>query len=247
MKINEVLSRRSEQIYGPFDQVYINIQRDCSKALTAFNNGRAIFKGLLGVTVPIMETDPTKVERKSANTYNHYTLLLDNLPSWRWYPKRSRSLICSTSQSRATKYGTVYLVLPFNEAKIGVCSKDDIWRGFNLDTNLGVFVEDLKEVEISDDSYQQLLSSTLRIKYDVIDKFRDDLSMYHFCNNLKKSETIEDVEKAYDMLLNPNLNEFELTNVRDIPKWGSNREVWTDSKSYLIKVKSEFYEKYLDN
>ena len=43
--------------------------------------------------------------RKSANTKNWYTLLMDNiLPEWAAYPKRSQSFICSTSERRANDF-----------------------------------------------------------------------------------------------------------------------------------------------
>lgn len=69
--------------------------------------------------------------RKSANTSNEFTFLVDNfLPSWRDYPARSESFICSTSPNTAAAYGDIYYVLPFGNPYIGVCSENDIWYSF---------------------------------------------------------------------------------------------------------------------
>jgi hypothetical protein len=77
--------------------------------------------------------EPSKHERVSANTSNVYTLLIDNLRSWSEYPKRSRSIICSTSAFNAAGYGVhnpPHQVFPEDGAKIGVAPRSDIWNSF---------------------------------------------------------------------------------------------------------------------
>jgi len=69
-------------------------------------------------------------ERVSANTLNYTTLLMDNLPSWNGWPKRSRSVICSTSWSNSDSYGNLYHVIPYDNSKIGICSEYDVWDSF---------------------------------------------------------------------------------------------------------------------
>jgi len=69
--------------------------------------------------------------RKSANTTNEFTLLVDNfLPSWKPFPLRSESFICTTNVNTAEAYGESYYVLPFGNPNIAVCSTNDIWHSF---------------------------------------------------------------------------------------------------------------------
>lgn len=72
--------------------------------------------------------------RKSRNTVNHTTLLVDNAKSWSQYPKRSESYICSTDYEYASDFGKPYYMIPMDSTKIGVCSDGDFWDSF---PNLG--------------------------------------------------------------------------------------------------------------
>jgi hypothetical protein len=108
------------------------IRKDCSDAIAAAKTNHIIYKGMtLNDTGEIWLTNPALRERKSRNTKNYYTLMFDNLPSWRDYPKRSRSLICSSNKRVAGNYGDIYVILPFNGAKIAVCPANDIWDSIN--------------------------------------------------------------------------------------------------------------------
>ncbi len=74
--------------------------------------------------------EPAKFNRESRNTLNHYTLLMDNLPSWKNYPKRSKSIICTTDYNGTTNYGRRFRVIPETSSMIGICSKGDLWFSF---------------------------------------------------------------------------------------------------------------------
>lgn len=75
--------------------------------------------------------DPSATERKSQNTSNHYTVILDNHPAYKSFPKRSRSFICSTdfetAQSFSASFDSVLVVIPFDGTKIGICKSGDLW------------------------------------------------------------------------------------------------------------------------
>jgi len=75
--------------------------------------------------------NPKIEKRKSRNTANFYTLMMENLSQWRKFPKRSNSLICTTDYYKARMYGTAYRVIPIDlNAKFGVCPEEDIWESF---------------------------------------------------------------------------------------------------------------------
>lgn len=78
---------------------------------------------------------PSLYNRQSRNTSNEYTLLFDNLPSWSEYPKRSKSIVCSTSYQDVFMYSDNYdahIVIPIvDRTGIGICPSVDMWISFN--------------------------------------------------------------------------------------------------------------------
>jgi len=196
--------------------------------------------------------DPKNFNRKSKNTANYYTLLIDNSPRWSKYPKRSKSIICSTDYHDSGFYGKVFLVIPEIGSKIGICPKSDIWdsfvnirdlnkfnnmlgRLFELDKRMNqlpkTHTQLLRNFKILDDIFaeQDNLVSFLSIKisrYIMSLDFIETFSAY--VQNLKLT-TLEALEK----ILDPNINGFEIAtagnfNVDDC------REVWTDGVSILM-------------
>lgn len=72
---------------------------------------------------------PSLHDRVSRNTENYYTLIIDD--TWGNFPKRNKSLICSTSVSRANEYGKAYRIIPLDEnALFGISPERDIWISF---------------------------------------------------------------------------------------------------------------------
>jgi len=128
--INEQQSGSREQEHSPrttsiseeqFNQL---LNKNCSHFI---NNKNEIYRGLW-FNDDYGYINPLNYNRKSANTSNYYTILFDEiLPSWKNMPKRSKSVICSTSFTEARAYGIVYRVYPFNDSKIGITSYQDIW------------------------------------------------------------------------------------------------------------------------
>jgi hypothetical protein len=69
--------------------------------------------------------------RHSANTSNEYNVLISEiLPSWREYPQRNQSFICTTSHDVSLNFGDPFYVFPLGNPDIGVCSEEDFWNSF---------------------------------------------------------------------------------------------------------------------
>jgi hypothetical protein len=70
--------------------------------------------------------------RASANTFNYYTLFLDNSEAWQDYPKRSSSFVCSTTAHGAFNKGrnSPHIVIPFDGTKYAVAPERDFWFSF---------------------------------------------------------------------------------------------------------------------
>lgn len=84
--------------------------------------------------------------RMSANTSNEYTLLIDSSPTWKNFPKRSKSFICTTSLQYAETYGQVQMVFPKDSAMIGCAGAKDFWIAFASPRMLDIFsLKDLND------------------------------------------------------------------------------------------------------
>jgi len=93
-------------------------------------NVQPIYRGIdvdpdLGSHMLLLNPD-LKNPRPSANTYNYYTLFINNNPVWKDFPKRQ--IICTTDSDISESYGNNFIVYPKNGAKIGICPGGDIWN-----------------------------------------------------------------------------------------------------------------------
>lgn len=114
-----------------------------------------------------------KGSRRSANTSNHYTLILDEqLKKYKNYPLRSKSIIMASHDNKdyAQEFGGLYAVFPYNDTIIGVCPRDDIWYtdvnhlGETFEIMNGVF----NELEIPDGSFDGIVEYLSNNKESVI-------------------------------------------------------------------------------
>ncbi len=179
--------------------------------------------------------NPKLYNRRSANTSNYYTLFMDNSELWKEYPKRSQSLVCTTSFNRADFTSNVYILIPLDkQTKFGICKKSDLWNSFTyllskVKTSnifdMDDFNSKFSSLNISDKSYEEMIKDLSKIDNDtLVDKFK----------------LID--SKIFDLndLLDPIKNEFELkeySNLKSITN--QNREIWTDSDCILIHIKRE--------
>ena len=107
---------------------------DYSQAFKALKNNKILYRGASYVG-PYVVTDAFKLKRQSANLYSNYymSLFSGKLPSWKSFPKRSNSIICTTCREDAKEYvhdssKVIYTVLPKNDALIGVANVRDFWE-----------------------------------------------------------------------------------------------------------------------
>lgn len=122
-------------------------------------------------------------KRMSANTSNEFTFLVDNfIPSWKNFPKRSESFICSTSPFIAEGFGEVFYVLPFGNPDIGVCSDNDIW----------VSMSKLNEIDTSDEPVPNFNNSIQEIFKFIFPKTNVGKDMYMYQEGI---ETLEQMKK----------------------------------------------------
>jgi hypothetical protein len=252
MKINEILIKEPDKRIidtskrNPKELLNI-IKTECSDAFQSFvQDKRALYKGFNGKFPDIWITDPKLSKRKSANTSNYYTLLFSNLPSWRRFPRRDSSLICTTNSMVAGNYsgmfGGLYIIFPVNGSKIGICSHNDMWSQSLIDLNddgPSDFNEALQQSGLSSNSFNALISSCVQHKAQLIATLGAWKLSLEMIDRLQLCKTSDDFLKFFNLMLSPTRNNFHLTTIKNIVKIPTNRECWTDGKSYLVKDNSK--------
>ncbi|NPV12905.1 MAG: hypothetical protein HPY57_14130 [Ignavibacteria bacterium] len=145
-------------------------------------------------------SDPKTLNRKSSDCYNYYTLIIDNAPEWKDYPKRSKSFICTLGTSHIE--GNRYYVIPKDDSKWGVCKKHDIFVSFDdLKYDAGQFTRDLynfyyvimgnKNDVLNDDDYNEFMTKLnnlntklKKMKWEKVKELIKKNNIYH--DNLLK-------------------------------------------------------------
>jgi hypothetical protein len=163
-----------------------------------------------------------KVKRKSANTGNGYTILFSEvLDSWKKYPRRDQSVICTNEYSVAKSYAeldedNVFVMLPINNTPIGICPKSDLW--FSFDTGLS----QLNKLDIFTSALRDIKRKPPKELYDLAD-LSEILSVCEAYGSLEhilkkdsdfmnhKYDGKNTIYKALNAALDPKLNNFKLS------------------------------------
>jgi len=229
------------------------IKKQCSSALSAMRKGKEVYRGVGDASVgksDFIFIKPTGSDRVSANTHNLYTLVIDGSSKWAKYPKRSKSIICTTDYNNANNYGRTFIVLPKNGYTLGICPTEDMWASFysSLDGRLDNFNEEvaelIDEMGMEYSIYKQLKTpSDLKSLMKEMDKAFDESGVseerFDWLRGYNGSFL-----KLFEMLLDPEQNGFKTSkDINSLPD--GEREVWTDSDSYLVSY--EWFNEYVDN
>jgi hypothetical protein len=241
------------------DDAYQFIKKHCMDAVKSSWN---IYRGLDRKDDYIHYKKPT-IERISRYAVNNiYNLLLSNLPSWKSYPKRNLSYICSTDEEHAAEgYGSggiltggrsCHVVLPVDGSKVGVCPANDIWYSFDnlyselndLNYNLAAM---LSRVGIKINGGMPKSYGVLLQYFKTIDEHKDDGIEW-----INADPTFENLD-GYGYWSNPKMKLIDVLNEMlnpdkfgfDVYKVGQgningNKEIWTSSECMFIS--NDLYE-----
>ena len=209
--------------YGDFDDYnasYIKqafFSRDYSQAFEALKSGIAIYRGdasLNGRKV-IGVTPGTRTSQYTSNIYT--SLFSCVLPSWKSFPRRDKSIICTNDDATAYNYasGNVFYVFPKNGAKIGICPTRDIWLSFEATLYKDYGLNDLKEFNDDVLKYISLLFDTDKRIVTKQFKTDNDDQIKEIFNNIE-DETRRVINDTYlDFVDDKNINELD-ENIIDI-------------------------------
>ncbi len=80
--------------------------------------------------------DPTKYKRRSIEPENIHVWMMDNSPAFKDFPKYSESVIVSTTKkiknlSDRGEYGTNYVVIPYNNSRLGKMEDHWVWGAWD--------------------------------------------------------------------------------------------------------------------
>lgn len=225
---------------------------NCSKALGQYlKNESFIYRDFDYESQRYLYVEPSKHTRISRNTYNYYTLIMDNSPLWKEYPKRSKSIICGT-----TGVSSQYTVFPFDGSKIGVCPSFDLWDSFDstLIDDLETFTESLSSIfkiydlGVKDNNIQEFKEALKVIDKEKDKSLKDDVFDYFGEDDFYTRDLLnayKDSKKPFwdflELLFNPKKNGFRLKKIGD--KLPDEREVWTDGNSVLVQ--SKYYSSFM--
>jgi hypothetical protein len=236
MKIADIITEAAVQPYTKDELARdkaLSILEECD--FYKNNKTNPLWRGSKSTTEEFVFIDPASGVRKSQNTANYYTILMDNSPYYEGWPKRSQSLVCSLSYQKADNYARQhipYAVIPLNGSKIGVCPRSDIWDTFVdlLDSiHFPYFSEITSLMTYLDfpESYQsmRILSSQEGFNKKIRQKFPgSDLGDENFIDYMHRKMSPEKTGMR-----------LENSSTMDTNEYGGN-ECWTDGKCLLIRA-----------
>lgn len=229
-----------------------------NKTYTDFR--KSIYRGTNAIE-PYYFIRPSQGGRMSAYTSNYYTLIIDNSPEWQAYPKRSKSIICTTDSNYAKNYSEsgleYYFVFPKDGSKIGVCPHGDIWRSFQKSL-FGFELNDFNYcIELLADEYKKNSNdedkvfnynnfevdyNALAVLFNYVTENKDYL-MTKFETEHGAPNTImmywgehenNTFNEYVNSLITPTTNKFKITIYDSNFNLEPGHEVWTDGDSLLI-------------
>lgn len=191
--------------------------------------------------------DPSTHERNSVDTDNYYNLIMDNMPKWSDYPKRSKSIIGSLNRGTAENYGTLYRVIPiFENSKVAIAPKFDIWWSFDRAFSIrNPMYTSCESCEGSGE--HQLLGGDCNIcdgsgdvEVTTLKQFNDKLKRDFNLTEDKYtwSEFKAKVKNGLPIISNifdPSVNNFKLINYNNDTNIYKDAEIWTEAKCLLIR------------
>ena len=217
-------------------------------AIEQYNNNIVIYRGSYNYSKSVIYKDPTTLttNRISANTHNYYTLWMDNDLAWSQFPKRNKSLICTTKFSIAKNYGEPVIVVPLTDCKIGICPKHDLWVSFKAIYSLSALTDWLYKYFSknwsSTNDYWTGTNDEVTTYKDMMQKLREitpDKPKYFdpLFNDLL--EKYGDAAEVMNNILDPVDNGFKLTTWKQFDlknSGGAKNEVWLSAPCLLISV-----------
>lgn len=245
MKINEVISPDYRNPIDGDELLSVALSPTYKWYFEAFPYKAAIFRGRRNNSKNFLLVNPAAVGRKSANTTNEYTLLMSNHPTWKQFPRRDSSIICTTSSRTAEQYGYTYAVVLPQTFKVGICPANDLWASFDLSSmglrdldRINDYLRSTVPSPKQDLTYQELADGINNYKFSVDSlpqSRREQVPPLQYIYQTANTTGKTPLDVVMDVL-DPYTNHFgiatTISGLRAVE--GYNYEVWTSDNCLLI-------------
>ena len=263
-KIDDIIKQIVDKTPSSYVDAFIN--ENISSEYYSWKS-RFIFRGYnYDASASSLQFRKHPVGRVSANTSNEFTLMVDNiLTSWKNFPKRSESFICSTSPFQAEEFGDLYLLFPLDNANVGICSENDMWSSLSrlskiVSMNEGSvpdFNEALNKIYLIATKILNSKHKSIKTPKDVKDAISviqtiiDDGHVNKLISLLKKTSKRDEelakillnhsnnFENNLNWVLDPIENDLELKQVSEISKLSKSyfdKEVWFSADAVFLNL-----------
>jgi hypothetical protein len=250
------------------DEEFINLAKTKCKDFLAspkyLQRIKASFNGDYSYINPkLSHRNPLMKDEGSGGVFSsHHTLLMDNLPSWNGFPKRTQSIIGSTNFGFDPSFGDYYYcIIPYDGANFAVAPDGDLWNSsckisgeeYKFDD---YFSESFSQASISDYSYDEMMEDIQKLYDDYLSGKEIEISRY-IIRILKqmKEDNVKDVKIALNDYFAPNkfrglgtkhvgsngftlMNYSEISNIQEKDSQGNlikyGNEFWTDSECLIV-------------
>jgi len=238
------------------------LKTHCKESWKLYQYNNVLWRGLGESSGDMYYVDPKSKMRASKHTNNIYVSMIDTLPSWNGYPKRSFSLINTTSYSAAKTYGDVYVVFYYDGAKIAHTEEfTDLWNSFSYlkqrmgETSLDDYLLELQilltkargldhripsmgiRTYYTPNNIEEFFSGLTYLDFNIFKKLKDRMGDggRRISQDMIDHYDAENGWKNYfNDLFSPKNNKIGLTNLNDIP-YNKKIECWSDSEAVLVR------------
>ena len=250
------------------DEEFINLAKTKCKDFLAspkyLQRIKASYDGDYSYINPkLSHRNPLMKDEGSGGVFSsHHTLLMDNLPSWNGFPKRTQSIIGSTNFGFDPSFGDYYYcIIPYDNANFAVAPDCDLWNSsckisgeeYKFDD---YFSESFSQARISDYSYDEMMEDIQKLYDEYLTGKELEISRY-IIRILKqmKEDNVTDIRVALNDYFAPDkfrglgtklvgsngftlMNYSEISNIQEkdsngnLIKYGN--EFWTDSECLIV-------------
>ena len=250
------------------DEEFINLAKTKCKDFLAspkyLQRIKASYDGDYSYINPkLSHRNPLMKDEGSGGVFSsHHTLLMDNLPSWNGFPKRTQSIIGSPNFGFDPSFGDYYYcIIPYDNANFAVAPDCDLWNSsckisgeeYKFDD---YFSESFSQARISDYSYDEMMEDIQKLYDEYLTGKELEISRY-IIRILKqmKEDNVTDIRVALNDYFAPDkfrglgtklvgsngftlMNYSEISNIQEkdsngnLIKYGN--EFWTDSECLIV-------------
>jgi hypothetical protein len=221
------------------------IKMNCSEITKQYKNrGKRIYRGILNAQYKddFLYGDSETSVRKSRNTKNYYTLIMDNSSQWENFPKRSKSFVCSSGSNYASDFGYVFVAFPVDGTDIGICPTFDLWgasekkhKGVDYDgiNSLLFNFAHTNNVKIDDSNYQRFKDSLNALGKKIKNAPPVTNNFKHYERDFKNKliKNADDLMGYLETVFSP--EKFELQNTKNFNP-PADRELWFSGKCIFV-------------